>query len=136
MDAPTATLIAGVVTGTVGIVAAILAHLNLRYQLARSEREADKYRRHQIALATLPKITGAIEQIALLLHKAQLNHSLSSEQLGIFVTSLVWLPDEQRQMLVDVLKTIESDNAPSREKIVQAQAHLLMYAKELTVLIH
>ncbi len=133
MDAPSATLIAGVVTGTVGIVAAILAHLNLRYQLARSEREADKYRRHQLALATLPKVVASVEQVSLLLHKVQINQALSTEQLELFITSLVWLPDSQRQTLVEVLKAIEDKNISHREKVIHAQMHLLKFAREITL---
>lgn len=133
MDAPSATLIAGVVTGTVGVIAAILAHFNLRYQLARSEREADKYRKHQLALATLPKVIGAVEQISLLLHKAQMGKKLTTEQLELLTTALVWLPDNQRQTIVEVLKAIEDENDSQREKVVYAQAHLLRFAKELTL---
>ena len=131
LDAPTATLLAGITAGVIGILSAVVSHLNLRVQIARTEREADRQRQHQIAIATIPKTLEAIETVAAIFYSVQATGRITNTQTESVVRSLIWLPSLQREKVALALRNIDKPGAQAALEGKEAHASLLEFSSGL-----
>jgi len=132
LDAPTATLIGGLTAGTIGILSAIVSHLNLRVQIQRAEREAERQRQHQILVSTLPKTLEAVEVVAAIMFKAQASGKVSDEQIDSLVRALIWLPERERERTTLAIRSMTDKTKGSGAEIREAHASLLDLAKRIS----
>lgn len=132
IDAPTATLLAGITAGVIGILSAIVSHLNLRVQIHRSEREAERQRQHQISISTIPKTLEATETVAAILYSAQATGKISGAQTEAAIRSLIWLPNQQREKVALALSRMASSGSTIGAEVKEAHASLLNFAQNLT----
>jgi len=133
IDAPTATLIAGLTAGVIGILSAIVSHLNLRVQIRRMEYESERQRQHQVVVSTLPKTLEAVETAASIMFIAQATGKVSDEQVDALVRALTWLPEQERERTTLAIRSMTVGVKGSTPEIKEAHASLLNFARRISI---
>lgn len=100
MDPSLATLIAGigaaVVAGVVGIVSSMVAYRAANKQLDKQLADNENNRRHQVLMNIITRQQQAIEDVWKLLFALERQGSLNEVELDLYISSLIWLPEDLR----------------------------------------
>ena len=129
MDKGMATLVVGILAGTIGLISALLSHLSLRFQLKQQAEESLSTRKHSLKVSTLPKLIDSMENTWYLLSQLEENRSLSEEQKTSLIKCTLWLPERTRIRVLLALK--ERTQKKQDELISNARKELISITNNL-----
>lgn len=126
MDAPTATLLAAAIAGTVALVTTIVSYLNIRRQLLLTREEAERSRRHARSVAAGQRVETAAAELWAALYQMQKEGRLTRDTEVQIVKAMMWMPTEMRSTIADLLLAASSGPSQEAQRLTaQTQGNLL-----------